>query len=584
MRFFFLVFISSLLAASASAQISMDGDWLPVRGEDAAERGPGPELGDYLGLPINDAARLRAESWNASRLTLPEHQCAVHIVSYIYRGPLALRIWEEKDPDTQRVIAIKHYISTYEQTRTIWMDGRPHPPDYAPHTWMGFSTGKWEGNTLTVTTTHIKLDWIRRNGVAESERATVTEHFIRHGDHLTHVTIIYDPVYLTEPLIKTDDFLLTLNGNINWLWPCEYVDELGSNRKDDVPNYLPGKNPFLREFVDRYKLPPGAAEGGAESMYPEYRASMRKLSAPSVQGNQPRRPVGKVETYPVQNGVYLLVGAGGNVTVETGHQGVTVVDSGDGEVTADLLAAVHKLSNKPIKYLINTSVERDYAGGNESMAKADGTTSNLPIVNTPGSTAINTMKIIAHENVVNRMSAPSGSKAPWPVDAWPSDTFANSRRELYYNGEAILIHHVPHANTDGDSIVHFRRADVISAGGLYDTDSYPLIDLEKGGTLQGIIDGLDLILDIAVPGHQEEGGTMIVPGHGHISDEADVVEYRDMLVIFRDRIQDMMKKGMTLEQIKAARPTLDYDPEFGHSTGPWTTDMFVEAAYKSLSK
>ena len=340
----------------------------------------------------------------------------------------------------------------------------------------------------------------------------------------------------------------------------------------------------MHEFADRYKLPVGAAEGGAESTHPEYRANMRKLSAPSRQGNQPRRAVGKVEVYPVQNGVYLLVGAGGNVTVETGKQGVTIVDSGDGRVTADLLAAVHKLSDKPIKYLVNTSVDPDHAGGNEAMAKADGTTSNLPIVNTPGSTANGTMKIIAHENVVDRMSAPSGSKSPWPVDAWPSDTYSNDKRELYYNGEAILIRHLPHAHTDGDSIVHFRRADVVSTGDLYVTDNYPVIDLAKGGTLQGIIDGLNVILDIAVPAHDEEGGTMIVPGHGRISDEADVVEYRDMLTIFRDRIQAMMKKGMTLDQIKAARPTLDYDPEFGHSTGPWTTDMFVEAAYKSLSK
>jgi hypothetical protein len=218
------------------------------------------------------------------------------------------------------------------------------------------------------------------------------------------------------------------------------------------------------------------------------------------------------------------------------------------------------------------------------MAKANGTTANLPVVNTPGTTANGTMKIIAHENVVNRMSAPTGSKSLWPIDAWPSDTFSNDTRELYYNGEAILVHHVPHAHTDGDSIVHFRRSDVVSAGELYVTDNYPVIDLEKGGTLQGIIDGLNLILDIAVPGHQEEGGTMIIPGHGRISDEADLVEYRDMLTIFRDRILAMMKKGMSLAQIKAARPTLDYDPEFGHDSGPWTTDMFVEAAYRSLSK
>jgi len=577
-------FLFLLISTTLSAQVLLTGEWQPLTHEDATERSVGPDLGDYLGIPINDAARLRADSWDASRLTLQEQQCRVHIVSYIYRGPMAFRLWEEKDPDTQQVIAIKMYISTYEQTRTVWMDGRAHPPDYAPHTWMGFSTGKWEGNILTVTTTHIKMGWLRRNGLPESDMATLTEHFIRHGDRLSHISIVTDPVYLTEPLIKSDDFILNINQNINWLWPCEYVVEVVNRPKGEVPHHLPGENTFLHEFIDRTHAPAVAVRGGAESTYPEYRTNMRLLSAPAKQGNQKRREVGKVEVYPVQNGVYLIAGAGANITVETGTQGVTIVDSGTGAVTEQMLAAVRRLSDKPIKYLINTSIDRDHAGGNEDMAKAEGTSSNLPIVNTPGSTARGTMKSIAHENIVNRMSAPTGSKSPWPVDAWPSDTFSNDEREIYYNGEAIRIHHIPNAHTDGDSFVHFRRADVIAAGDLYVTDSYPVIDLEKGGTLQGIIDGLNMMLDIAVPAHHEEGGTMIVPGHGRISDEADLVEYRDMLTIFRDRIQNMIKKGMTLDQIKAARPTLDYDPEFGADTGPWTTDMFVEAAYKSLKK
>src|SRR5579884_1161053 len=177
---------SALLAPSVAwPQILLDGEWSPQFHEDQPERIPGPDLGDYLGLPINDAARLRAESWNASRVTLPEEQCRVHVSPYIYRGPLDLRIWQEKDPETQQVIAIKNYISTWSQFRTIWMDGRPHPPAWAPHTWMGFSTGKWEGNVLTVTTTHIKQGWIRRDGLPESDQATLIEHFIRHDNHLT---------------------------------------------------------------------------------------------------------------------------------------------------------------------------------------------------------------------------------------------------------------------------------------------------------------------------------------------------------------------------------------------------------------
>ena len=202
---------------------------------------------------------------------------------------MAVRTWEEKDPQTQQVIAIRNYISTYEQDRTIWLDGRPHPPDYAPHTWMGFSTGKYEGNMLTVYTTHIKMGWLKRNGLAESDQATMTEHFIRYGPSLmTHVTIINDPVYLTEPVIRTEEFQLNLNGNINWLWPCEYVLEVSARAKDEVPNYLPGQNPFLKEFSVRWHTPEAAASGGAAGMYPEYQFNMVKVSVPSRPENSSR--------------------------------------------------------------------------------------------------------------------------------------------------------------------------------------------------------------------------------------------------------------------------------------------------------
>jgi hypothetical protein len=262
----------------AMAQINLSGDWQPQYHEDQPERIPGPELGDYLGLPITDGARLFAESWDPSRLTLQEHQCRVHISSYIYRGPLQVRIWEEKDPKTQTLLAIKNYISTYEQTRTIWMDNRAHPPDYAPHTWMGFSTGKWEGDILTVYTTHIKQGWVRRNGLPQSDQATLVEHFIRHGDHLTHVSIVTDPVYLTEPLIKTQDFVLNPRMNGNWLWPCEYVVEVATREKGAVPHYLPGMNQFNKEFRDKHNIPEIAQRGGAETMYPEFRLKLNGAS------------------------------------------------------------------------------------------------------------------------------------------------------------------------------------------------------------------------------------------------------------------------------------------------------------------
>src|SRR5580658_4990305 len=275
---------TALVSTPAFAQLDLSGSWQPQYQEDQPERIPGPDLVDYLGIPINDAARQWALSWDPDRLTLPEHQCQVHTVAYMYRGPLLLRIWEERDPQTQELVAIGNYISNYEQSRTIYMDGRPHPPDYAAHTWMGFSTGKWDGNILTVTTTHIKQGWHRRNGIPSSDLITLTEHFIRHGDHLTHVTVVTDPIYLTEPLIKTQDFTLNVStagiggGGITtgWLYPCEYVDEAPGRDPHAVPSFMPGENPFLAEFATRYKIPAQAALGGAETMYPEYRQKMNR--------------------------------------------------------------------------------------------------------------------------------------------------------------------------------------------------------------------------------------------------------------------------------------------------------------------
>jgi hypothetical protein len=271
-----------VLLTPARGQEIFSGIWTSLRQEDSVERGQGPDLGDYLGIPINDAARLFAESWDSSRLTLQEHQCRVHIVPYIYFGPLNLRIWEERDPLTQQLTAFGHYISTYEQTRTIWMDGRPHPSEHRAHTFMGFSTGEWEGDILTVKTTHIKQGWLRRNGLPESDRATLVEHFIRHGDYMTHVTILTDPVYLTEPLVKTQDFEMATRDPGNWLWPCEYVEEIAGRPKGEVPHFLPGENPFLKEFPQRYGIPEQAARGGAETMYPEYQKTLKAMRPSGV--------------------------------------------------------------------------------------------------------------------------------------------------------------------------------------------------------------------------------------------------------------------------------------------------------------
>jgi hypothetical protein len=271
---------AALVSIPAFAQIDLSGSWTPQYSEDQPERIPGPDLVDYLGIPINAEARQWALSWDPDRLTLQEHQCQVHTAAYIYRGPLALRIWEERDPQTQELVAIRQYTSTYEQNRTIWMDNRPHPPEYAVHTWMGFSTGHWDGNVLTVTTTHIKQGWHRRNGIPSSDMITLTEHFIRHDNHLTHVSVVSDPIYLAEPLIKSEDYILNTNPNGNWLWPCEYVDESPGRKQGDVPSFLPGENPFMTEFAAKYGLPAQAVLGGPETMYPEYRLKMKTMPIP----------------------------------------------------------------------------------------------------------------------------------------------------------------------------------------------------------------------------------------------------------------------------------------------------------------
>jgi len=263
--------LAVLTAAPLFAEYDLMGDWVARYHEDQPERVPGPDLGDYLGLPINDAARLRADSWDASLLTLPEFQCRPHPSDYGDRHS-NVRVWKTVDRETQQTIAIRTHREWQAQERFIWMDGRPHPPDYAAHTWQGFSTGKWDGNILTVYTTHLKESYIRRNGVPRSDRATVMEHWIRHGNFLTIVTIVTDPVYLTEPFIRSSDYALDPT-HVMPAYPCEYVTEI-ERPEGTVPNHLPGTNTFLSEFADSHGLPRQAVRGGAQTMYPEYRLTL----------------------------------------------------------------------------------------------------------------------------------------------------------------------------------------------------------------------------------------------------------------------------------------------------------------------
>jgi cyclase len=290
---------------------------------------------------------------------------------------------------------------------------------------------------------------------------------------------------------------------------------------------------------------------------------------------------GEVRVLPVQGNISMLVGAGGNITVQAGKQGVLLVDAGRESASAQVLAAIKRITDKPIRYILDTRYGDDHTGGNDNLRRA-GITITGANVAANITDVTQSAAILSHDNVLNRMSAPTGQKSPTPPGAWPTATYAGNEKEMYFNDEAVQMIHASGV-TDGDSIVFFRRSDVVSAGDLFNTTGYPEIDVAKGGSIQGVIEGLNIVLHLMVPAHEQEGGTLVIPGHGRLCDEADVVEYRDMVAIVRDRIRAMIKKGMTLEQVKAARPTFEYDPVYGAKTGAWTTDMFVEAAYRSLA-
>jgi glyoxylase-like metal-dependent hydrolase (beta-lactamase superfamily II) len=282
----------------------------------------------------------------------------------------------------------------------------------------------------------------------------------------------------------------------------------------------------------------------------------------------------------------MLSAAGNNIALSVGQDGVLMVDTALAAQAPEIAAAIGKLSGKPIRYIVDTSVDADHTGGNTALAAmgqriggAGAGASGFSDVVKEDQRA----EIFAHENVLSRMSAPTGQTSPVPTSAWPTTTFITPTKELFFNDEAVEIIHQPAAHTDGDSLVFFRRSDVLATGDLFITTGYPVIDLARGGSIQGYLDALNHILDITIPALQQEGGTMVIPGHGRLCDEADVVEYRDMVTIIRDRIQDAIKHGQTLDQIKASRPTRDYDGRYGATTGPWTTDGFVEAVYRSLA-
>jgi len=597
------VILASAMAAGQNptpqtSGIDISGSWTAIGGG-----GDENELVDYAGEPLNEAGRMYALTWNPTVMATRQQQCAGYEpIRLMQRG--SRRIWEVRDPYTQKLIAIGMYGQITEGTRTIWMDGRPHPPAYTKHSFLGFATGKYDGNVLTVYTTHLKRNWIRTpNGVPFSDQATLVEHFIRHGDRLTYVTVLTDPVYFTEPLATTAELVRTARNPDAWLYACDDGEQLVGHRPGQVPNYLFGQNPYVREHADKFHIPLLAALGGAETMYPDNLGIFKSATdtealartRPSPGPMETSRAIdpdprdGNIHAWPVQGNIHMLIGDGANIAVQIGEQGALVVDTGTGKLADKVIAAIRGLiGDKPIQFIVNTSFHSDHTGGNVKVRAAGADPSVLGSFFSTSFVGFEDAgvgsTIIAHQNVLNRMSAPTGKVAPTPSDGWPSDTFLEGRRRKYYNDEAVEVLWEPNAITDGDSIVHFRRSDVIVTGDVLTTTQYPFIDVNNGGSLQGEIAALNNILDRTVYKHLGEDGTLIIPGHGRVCDEYEVAEYRDMLAIIRDRIQNLISQGATVEQVKAARVTVDYDTRYGANSGPWTTNMFIEAVYSSLKQ
>jgi cyclase len=591
-----------------------------------------PPLGDYTGIAFNAAGIMRSETTAESIFGTPEFQCRPHSTPHQWRGLGGARILKEQDPLT-REVRTYHIQFMRSLDRPVFMDGRPHPPAWAPHTWTGFSTGEWIGNTLKITTTHLKDGFLHRGGPQTSDMYTMTECLTRHGDILTIVMVIDDPIYLDEPYIDSTTYSYdpassvafeTCNGTA-------FAENGGSDRHH-VPHFLPGSNAdALDEWLKKDDwVPKAAARGGVKTLYPEYRGVVTGATNPAaltvpqsktttdyrkrITDQSPRD--GQVHVLPVQGNVFMLIADGTNITASIGPDGALVVNTGTAAMAPKVLDAIKQLSvtvaskampkecfgascpgawgwsspfigaviaspapPKPIRYILNTSAAPEHVGGNQTIAAAG----FFPRVAGGFGTAVDNVgrgaSIVAHENVLTAMS-----EAKAPAAAQPTDAFFDEFDKLpeFVNGEAILMYSAPQANTDGDSIVFFRHSEVISAGNLFSTVSYPAIDLGRGGTIQGVIDGLNKILDLAVAEYRGQGGTMIVPGRGRLSDTADVATYRNMLTIIRDRVKDLVKRGQTLDQVRAARPTFDFDGRYG--SDPAATDKFIEAVYRTVQE
>jgi glyoxylase-like metal-dependent hydrolase (beta-lactamase superfamily II) len=603
------------------------GEWRLDSNEDPGQ----PPLADYLGLALNEAGRLRADTTPESIWGTPEYQCRPHSAPHQWRGVGGARILKDLDPISREIVGYR-----LQFMRSL---DRPHPPAWAPHSWSGFSTGEWIGQTLKVTTTHLKDGYLRRGGPQTSDMLTMTEYITRHDDTLSILQVVDDPIYLDEPYVLSITYTYDPNaGPATENCSGSSFAENGGRDRHWVPHFLPGQNSGIGEFLKTQSwIPFEPIRGGVKTIYPEYRSVLSKTAtlntltvpvsksandvAKQIAAQSPRD--GQVHVMPVQGNIYMLIADGTNITASVGRDGTAIVNTGSAQMTDKVLAALSELATsvasapatntcfgancpgmpswsspyfnavvasprpaRPIRYVINTSAAPEHVGGNEKLAasanfrRAGGAGGFGGAVREIGTTAT----IVAHDGVLSAMSTPADKAAAAPEAAWPVDTFFDDFHKLseYVNGEPVILYHAKAANTDSDSFVFFRHSEVIAAGNLFSTISYPLIDTTKGGTIQGVIDGLNQILDLSVAEYRSQGGTWVIPGRGRLSDTADVASYRNMLVMIRDRVRDLKKQGKTLEQVKAARPTLDFDGRYGSTTGPWTTNMFIEAVYKTL--
>jgi glyoxylase-like metal-dependent hydrolase (beta-lactamase superfamily II) len=607
-----VLIVSPALFAQENSPLDLTGTWRWIHYEDLRERHPGAYPGDYLGIPLNDAARMRADTYDEEWLSSsPLLQCRPRGPGYQALALDPMRIEKEVDPVNRQLIAYRISFQKTPGDRMIWLDGRPRPSQYAQHSWDGFSTGKFKGDTLEVVSTHIKESFVRRNGIPTSFRATVIEDISLEEPYLEWTFTVIDPDYLSEPLVRSATYIRAPNLQIP-TYPCQPEDDRQSGEAYRTPHYLPGENPYLTESAFKYRVPIDGVRGGAETLYPDWRSVGLKLKPPDSEYTfkpvykdestkiaeradaGPKSPpvYDKAEALHVSGNVYMIGGAGGNVVLSAGGDGVVMVDSGAGAATEKVLGAVrqitqtlrppelpdsaspfadswqatHTYAQPAIRMIINTSDTADHIGGNAGITAS------------PMFRPIGGLRIVAHQAVQSRMVDANAAPGAVPTTTYFSDKYTLYR---FLNNQAVQLFHL-NATTDGDSMVWFRKADVIAAGDVYNSDIYPPIDIARGGSIDGEIDALNKLVDMCATEFMSQGGTMVIPGHGWISDAGDVGYYRDMMMIIRDRVSAMIKKGMTLEQVKAAKPTMDYDPLYGRQTG--VTGKFVEAVYKSLKE